>query len=81
MAKSPHTHEYREFLELLRITRTEAGLTQTDLAEAIESDQSTVSKCERGERRLDVIELRLWCSAMGLTLTSFAQRLESRLRR
>ena len=38
-----------------------------------------MSKCERGERRLDVIELRMFCLAFGLTLPIFVKRLEAAL--
>lgn len=30
--------------------------------------QSFISKCERGERRLDIVEVRSWCRAMGVPL-------------
>ena len=36
--------------------RKAAGLTQTELAEQLGKPQSYVSKYDRGERRLDVIE-------------------------
>ncbi|MEM8556718.1 MAG: helix-turn-helix transcriptional regulator [Bacteroidota bacterium] len=36
--------------------RRERGLTQTDLAQRLGRPQSFVSKYERAERRLDVIE-------------------------
>lgn len=79
MAKSLHTRAYRQFRDLLVEIREESGMTQTDLAARLRMTQSTVSKCERGERRLDVIELRQWCLVLGLTLTEFSRRLEQRL--
>ncbi len=48
---------YRLFLSRLRQARTEAGLTQVDVAANLRRPQSFVSKCESGERRVDVIEL------------------------
>jgi hypothetical protein len=36
-----------------------------------------VSKCERGERRIDVIELRAFCRAIGMPLQAFLGDLES----
>jgi len=36
--------------------RKTAGLTQTELADQLARPQSYVSKYERGERRLDVVE-------------------------
>ncbi len=65
---------------MLRQVRTEAGLRQTDLAERLGVPQSFVSKYESGERRLDLLELRQVCEAIGLSLRDFVQRLESELR-
>lgn len=54
---SIHRPEYREFLKRLKAARRAAGMTQTEAAKALGKPQSFVSKCESGERRLDVIEL------------------------
>lgn len=59
--------------------RVEAGLTQTDLAARIDKDQTFVSKYESGERRLDVLELREICQAIGVGLEEFVKRLEKTL--
>ena len=64
-----------DLLRLLREIRTEAGLRQVDLAAKLELPQSFVSKYERGERRLDVLELEQVCESCGLTLAQFASRL------
>jgi len=72
--------EYAAFLSLLRRVRMEAGLSQVELAEPLQETQSFVSKCERGERRIDIIELRLFCSALGVTLTEFSAQLEQELK-
>ncbi len=77
MAKSTHSKDYGEFLGLLKLVREEAGLTQVQLGAKLKMDQSNVSKCERGERRLDVIELWRWTNACGVKLRQFAARLES----
>jgi transcriptional regulator with XRE-family HTH domain len=53
-ARSPR---YRRFLKRLRQARLEAHLTQPQVAAALKRPQSFVSKCESGERRIDVIEL------------------------
>ena len=39
-----------------------------------------VSKCERGERRIDIIELRAFCLAIGITLNEFCTQLERELK-
>jgi len=71
MDKSIHTREYALFLELLRRTREQAGLTQITVAERLNVAQSFISKCERGERRLDIVELRQWCRAIDTTVEEF----------
>lgn len=76
MSKSIHTAEYRVFLDLLRQVRLEAGLTQVELAERLGVTQVFVSKSERGDRRIDVLELARFCAVMGSSLASFAVRLE-----
>lgn len=81
MEKSPFTREYAVVLKLLREYRKEAGVTQVELAERLGRTQSFVSKSERGEIRLDVIQLRTICRALGATLPAFIAELERRLSR
>ena len=56
-----------------------AGLRQVDLAKKIGASQSRISKYEVGERRLDFLEMREICCALGLSLGKFVQLLENRL--
>ena len=76
MEKSIYSQEYSLFLELLRKARESKGLTQTEVAERLGQTQSFVSKVERGERRLDIVELRAFCSALGLSLLKFVEEIE-----
>ena len=71
--------EQEALLSLLRAIRTEAGLRQIDLAEALRVPQSYVSKYESGERRLDALELRAVCQAVGIGLAVFGRRLDDLL--
>jgi transcriptional regulator with XRE-family HTH domain len=80
MEKSIYSREYAVVLRLLRDARKEAGLTQTELAEKLKQSQSFVTKVERGDRRLDIIQLRTICQTFGLTLAEFVSRLERALR-
>lgn len=48
----------QDFLRRLRQARLDAGLTQEQAGARIGRTQTFVSKAERGERRLDVVELR-----------------------
>ncbi|HMD75760.1 MAG TPA: helix-turn-helix transcriptional regulator [Terracidiphilus sp.] len=54
--------------------RKSAGLTQVGLADRLGRPQSFVSKYERGERRLDVIEFCEVCHALGIDPVAFLQR-------
>ena len=65
---------------LLREVRLEAGLTQAGLAARVGKDQAYVSRYESGQRRLDVLEVRELCRAIGISLEKFAKRLEKSLK-
>lgn len=77
MEKSTFTKEYAIFLRYLRATRKAAGLTQEQVAESLGQTQSFVSKCERGERRIDIVELSAFCQAIGISLSVFVEQLET----
>jgi transcriptional regulator with XRE-family HTH domain len=81
MEKSIHSAQYKVFLRALRQTRRRAGLTQADLAARVKETQSFISKCERGERRIDVVELRAFCMVFGITLKQFVASLEKAIRK
>jgi transcriptional regulator with XRE-family HTH domain len=79
MEKSIYTREYAVLLRLLREAREQVGISQMQLAEKLHQSQSFVSKLERGDRRIDVVQLRTICQFLGLTLGEFIQRLEREL--
>lgn len=82
--KSIHSPEHNRLTALLRQLREEAGLTQTDLAERLKVSQTWISKYENGERRLDLVQLRQVCNALGTTAAEVVGRWEievGRLRR
>jgi transcriptional regulator with XRE-family HTH domain len=79
MLKSLHTQHNDIFLGLLRRSRVSRRLRQADLAVRLGRGQSTVSKIERGVRRLDVIELRAWLAALDVSFLEFMGELEDRL--
>ncbi len=66
MTKSVFTTRYDQFRQLLTEERKTAGLTQVDLAQRLKRPQSFVSKFERGERRLDVVEFLDIAEAVGI---------------
>jgi transcriptional regulator with XRE-family HTH domain len=80
MKKRIYFAQRSRLVSLLREMRIEAGLTQVDLAARIEKDQAYVSRYESGQRRLDVLEVREICQALGITLEEFVKRLEKALK-
>jgi transcriptional regulator with XRE-family HTH domain len=81
MDKSIATREYRIFLRCLRAARKKARVTQTQMAERLGETQSWISKCERGERRLDLVEARGFCTAMGVSFSEFAAEFDLRAKK
>ncbi len=79
MEKTLYSETNVVFCRLLREVRAEAGLTQTALADALGEPQSTVSRVEVGQRRLDLLELRQWLAPLGVSAEEFVRRLEERL--
>lgn len=66
IGKSLFSADYMVFLRLLREARKRAGLTQEEMGARLGQTQSFVSKCERGERRLDIVEVRAFCQALDI---------------
>ena len=79
MGKTIYTPEQKALTSLLKRLREEAGLTQTEMADRLGNRQSFVSKYESGERRLDLIEVRQICAALGISLSLFIKKFERSL--
>lgn len=69
-----HDKEYRRFVAQLRKAREESGLSQQAVADAMGRSQRFVSRCETGERRVDVIEFRDFCRVYKLPASYFVGR-------
>jgi transcriptional regulator with XRE-family HTH domain len=78
--KTTYLAQRKRLLALLRETRTKAGFTQAELASRLHRDQTFVSKYETGERRLDILELRDVCRAIGIDFKEFIRALDTDLR-
>jgi len=66
MPDSVNTAKYQRFRQLLIEARKAKGLSQWAMAEKLGWVQTAVSKYERGERRLDVIEFLDVAAALGV---------------
>lgn len=64
---------------LLWQLRKEAHLTQLALAEKLHVAPSRISEYEKAGRRMDILQLRHYCKAVGITLRQFVDRLEASL--
>ncbi|BAN51101.1 helix-turn-helix domain-containing protein [Metapseudomonas resinovorans] len=67
MANSTHNADYQLLLAVLRAVRKRLGVSQVELAERLGNTQTFVSKCERGERRVDAVELVEFAEALGIS--------------
>jgi transcriptional regulator with XRE-family HTH domain len=71
----------RHLTEIIAELRREAGLTQSEVAERLGTDQSTYSKIEKGVRRMDFIEVLAWADAIGVDPVELIVRVRKKGRR
>ncbi len=74
--KSVYTKEYEQLLTYLIDARKHAGISQSEVAARLGRLQTFVSKYERGERRLDVIEFVCVAHALGLSASDLVAVIE-----
>ena len=79
MSRSVFSEPYGVLLNVLVSARQKAGLRQTDVAERLGKPQSFVSKFERGERRLDLVEFLIVARAIGADATKLIRALTDSL--
>lgn len=66
MSNPMHASRYGILRARLIELREARGITQTEIAAKLGKPQSYVSKYERGERRLDIVELIAVAKALGV---------------
>lgn len=74
MSKSIYSSKYKIVLQNLYKARQESGLTQVDVAKKLNKPQSFISKIERGERRLDIVELEMFAKLYKKKLDWFLNK-------
>lgn len=77
MTDSIHTAKYARFRAILIEARRSQGLSQTALADKLGRVQTFVSKYERGERRLDVVEFLDVAQALGIDPSKVFRELQA----
>ena len=71
--------EYDVFINLLKKKRIEKGFTQLNVAENIGKPQSFVSKCESGQRKINVVEFIDICCAINVDPSLFIKEIKKEL--
>lgn len=75
MANYPWDTQQQKYRACLKQIRSEATLTQSELALLLGKPQSYISKYESGERKLDYLEVRSICKACKTTIFEFERLL------
>lgn len=65
--------------ELLHIERKRKKISQEIIAQDLNVRQDQISKIESGKRKIDVVELMVYCEKLGLSPTQIAAKIETYL--
>ena len=71
MADSIYKKEYKNVIERLKEARLSVGMKQEDVAVKLGKPQSYVSKIERGERRVDIAEIKIFAKLYKQDISFF----------
>jgi transcriptional regulator with XRE-family HTH domain len=75
LVKTLGTNQHKALVAALVAAREAAGMTQTQLADALGEYQSFVARLESGERRIDVIEFIRLSRIMGLNAAEILHKI------
>jgi transcriptional regulator with XRE-family HTH domain len=68
---------YEALRSMLEEDRHKAGMSQQDIADALGVHQTWVSKIEKGERRLDLVEFLEGADALGIDPVRILQKIRA----
>lgn len=71
MKRSIYSTEHEFLVDRLKQARKEAGLDQSQAAKLLGKSQSYISKIERGQRRVDVVQLTAFARIYGKRINYF----------
>jgi ribosome-binding protein aMBF1 (putative translation factor) len=77
--RNPTSGERAVLYDLLAELRKRVGKTQKQVADALGVDQGFVSRYERGERLLDLVQLWELSRVLGISLVDLVSEFEQRL--
>lgn len=75
---SIYPNDYRTIIAALVRIRKAKKITQVQLADAMRVKQSLISKAERCERRLDIVEIIHICELLGVPVSELTSAIPSR---
>jgi transcriptional regulator with XRE-family HTH domain len=75
MRKTIYSQQSRIVAGWIRELRERAGLAQRELGRKLGREHSFISKCELGERRIDIAEFYWICEACGANPESEARKI------
>ena len=67
MSRTFSSSRHEALVKFLKKKRKEAGLTQWDVAQRLRRYQSFITDYERGQKRIDAVELIEICEAIGIS--------------
>jgi transcriptional regulator with XRE-family HTH domain len=70
MKKTIHTRQSKIIQDALKQIREKAGLSQRELSRRLAREHTFISKCELGERRVDIAEFYWICKACNASPTN-----------
>ena len=65
--------KYQKLIQRLRQARLDADLTQVEAGKRLKKPQAYISKVERGERRVDAVELAEFAKVYGKPINYFVK--------
>jgi transcriptional regulator with XRE-family HTH domain len=74
MSKTIHTQDHKYIVKKLREARIEAGLSQKDVGVKMGKSQSYISKIESGQRRIDIVQLKMFTGLYGKKIKFFIKK-------
>ena len=70
---SIHDTRYKKLIKELIHIREFKNITQVELATSLKKPQSYIAKVENLDRRLDILELHDWLSALDIPIIEFLE--------
>ncbi|NNP67935.1 helix-turn-helix transcriptional regulator [Acinetobacter sp. Ac_5812] len=72
---SIHDPRYRKLIQKLIAIRESRKITQVELATSLEKNQSYIAKVENYDRRIDILELYDWLTALNVSIENFLEEI------